>query len=207
MMVALKGPDILWYRKLLLQMASVFVKQQKNSLFSFNSAELKCKAIHFPKPARSGFYNMGWALLLYLPCCIFKAAILNLYIFFHCHAMRLTDKAVVNSLRIKIGTVPWTRYVSDHPVTCFFLTSPITTNYLALGYVFAPLDSEGKESSRWIKLENNCLTCMTTDLLFDGKCVCGQWNGNKSSTCWVFCGNKQRNVECFNTCQSKQRNF
>ncbi len=46
-----------------------------------------------------------------------------------------------------------------------------------------------------------------TDLLFDDKCICGQWNGNKSSTCWVFCGSKQRNVECFNTRQSKQRKF
>lgn len=46
-----------------------------------------------------------------------------------------------------------------------------------------------------------------TDLLFDDKCICGQRNGNKISTCWVFCGNKQRNVEYFNTCQSKQRNF
>lgn len=42
---------------------------------------LKCKAIHFPKLAHSGFNNMGWALQLYLPRCIFKAAILNQYIF------------------------------------------------------------------------------------------------------------------------------
>lgn len=67
---------------------------------------LKCKAIHFPKPACSGFNNMGWALPAYLLCCIFKAAILKHYIFFHYHEMRLADRVVVNTLRIKIGRVP-----------------------------------------------------------------------------------------------------
>lgn len=93
-----------------------FYTQQNKLCFSFNSSEpkedkrlyktLKCKAIHFRKPARSGFNSMGWALLLYLCCYIFKAAILNYYIFFHSHEMRVTDRAVVNSLRIKIGRVP-----------------------------------------------------------------------------------------------------
>lgn len=91
-----------------------FYTQQKS--FSFNLSgpkedkrlykALKCKAIHFPKPAHSGFNNMGWALLLYLPCCIFKVAILNCYIFFHSHEMRVADRVVVNSLRVKMGRVP-----------------------------------------------------------------------------------------------------
>lgn len=151
-----------------------FLDTEEKLSFPFNSTEpkedrrlyktLKWKAIHFPKPARSGFNNMGWALPLYLPCCIFKAAILNYYIFFHSHEMRVADRAVVNSLRIKIGRVPWTRYVADRRATCFLLTSPITTNYLASGYVFATLDSEEKksESSCWIKLENNRLTSVAT---------------------------------------------
>lgn len=135
-MVALKSSDILRYIK----NTNSAAPKKGHRLYK----TLKCKAIHFPKPARGGFNNMGWALPLYLPCCIFKAAILNHYIFFHCHEMRLADWAVVNSLRIKIGRVPWTRYAVDHRATCFLLTSPITTNYLGLGYVFATLASEEK---------------------------------------------------------------
>lgn len=122
-------------------MKNLCLENERKLNFSFNSAEqrnwhslyktLKWRAIHFPKLAHSGFNNMGWASLLYLHCCIFKAAILNQYIF-HCHETRQADKAVVNSLRVKIGKVPRTRYVADHQATCFFLTSPLTTNYVGL---------------------------------------------------------------------------
>lgn len=59
-----------------------------------------------------------------------------------------------------------------------------------------------------IKLENYCFTGVTTQTCCLMTSVhVAKRNGNKSSTCWVFCGNKQRNVGCFNTCQSKQRYF
>lgn len=191
-----------------------FSNSLEKLVFSFNSAEprlyktLKCKAIHFLQPAHSGFNSMGWAIPLYLPCCIFKAAILNLYIFFHCHEMRLTDRAAVDSLRIKIGRVAWTRYVPDHQATCFLLTSPITTNYLALGFCVCHPRLWG-ESQNTVPESNwkiiAWLLWPRKDLLFDDKCTWGQWNGNEGSTSWVFCGSKQRNAECFNICQSKQR--
>lgn len=71
-----------------------------------------------------------------------------------------------------------------------------------------PRLSEERVRGCRIKLENYRLTGVTTQTccLMTSAYVAKR-NGNKSSTCWVFCGNKQRNVECFNTCQSKQRYF
>lgn len=117
-------------------------------------------AICSPKPAHSGFTNMGWASLLYLPSCIFKAAILNHHIFFHC-PQRGWQGAVVNSPRVKIGKAPWTRYFSDHWATCFHLTSPITTNSLALGCVLATPGSEEKVRIQFLNYTGKCclLTC------------------------------------------------
>lgn len=74
-----------------------------------------------------------------LCCSICPAVYLRLLfstnIFFHCQERRLADRGVVDSLGVKIGRVPWTRYVAGHQATCFFLTSPITTNYPASGCV------------------------------------------------------------------------
>lgn len=84
----------------------------------------------------------------------------------------------------------------------FPLKGPLTTNYSVLACVIAPQTLRKK---CWIKPDDKCLTSVTMQtLLFDDKCICGQRSGNESSTRWVFCGNKQRNVEHFNTCQIKE---
>lgn len=68
------------------------LENRKNSLTPQNlkreTGSIKL-AMHFPKSACSGFKNMGWALPLYLPCYIFKSAILNYFILFHFHEMRV----------------------------------------------------------------------------------------------------------------------
>lgn len=71
-----------------------------------------------------------------------------------------------------------------------------------------PLSKRKSESSCCIKLENNCLTSATTQTccLMTSVYVANATE-TRAQHVGCSCGNKHRNAECFNTCQSKQRNF
>ena len=127
--------------------------------------------------------------------------------------MRLADRAVVNALRIKIGRVPWTRYVADHRATCFLLTSPITTNYLASGCVFVP-ELRGEERNKgqnpvvelnWKIIAPTSVTTKTCRLTTSVYAAAWMETGAGHVGCSEAINRGMWST--FNTRQSKQRNF
>ena len=151
---------------------------------------------------------MGWALQLYLPGCIFNAAILNHYIFFSLPWNEASRRSCGELTQNKDRQSSLNKVCRWPPANMFALNKSHNNQLLGLRLCVCHSGLRWKKASCWIKLENNCLSSVITETCC---LMTSVYVANRTETraqhvgCSVVINTGMRSASTIR--QSKQRNF